>query len=295
MPRAKAAEAPERTLEELAAAFDEGGPETLSSEEMDRLEASWAEQKEPPVEELPAEEPPAEPVPVFRGDRIEQPAPPAFGLDLPERDAYPLSVHEAIAEVARRVQPIAKDRRSSGPGENYQFRGIDDVLAALHPILGDVGLLIIPGEVIEQQREQRATRSGGTLNVCHLRVRYLLVGPDGTQLTGEAWGEAGDSGDKTFCLQTFSIPTQQSAADDPDGSSEPARSFSGEEVGRASNAWQAAKQATTVEELGGIRNRALALLPVPVPLPEQNGQAALGLLFDRRRAELERAAQGVQG
>lgn len=310
--KAKEPEAELTDLEELARRFDEGGPEALSSDEMDRLEASWGDQQ-PAVEkppEQPAEELP-EPSPVF-GRQDGNPAwafqpgsamlDPAAEFDAAQRDDAPLAVHEAVAEVTRRIGIIAKTRRSQGPGENYNFRGIDDVLEALHPILGDVGLLILPGEVIEQQREQRATRAGGTLNVCHLRVRYLLVGPDGTRLTGEAWGEAGDSGDKatqkahsqsykTFCLQTFSIPTQQSAADDPDGSSEPARAFTAEEVGRASNAWQAAKQDTTVAALGETRNRALHLLQVPVPMPEEGGPVALGILFDRRRAELERAAQ----
>lgn len=214
---------------------------------------------------------------------------------------YPLTVHEAIAEVTRQVGHIAKDRRTEG-GERYNFRGIDDVLAALHPVLGDVGLVILPGRMVEHRRETRATRNGGTLNVALVRVRYKLIGPDGTKTSGEAWGEAGDAGDKatqkalsqaykTFALQTFSIPTEESRRDDPDVTNEPGRPFTGEEVNRASNAWAAAQRASTLEELVGVRRRAEHLLPVPVPLPEQNGSAALGLLFDRRLRELEAAVQ----
>jgi hypothetical protein len=222
-----------------------------------------------------------------------------------EEGDYPLTVHEAIAEVTRQVGHIAKDRRTEG-GERYNFRGIDDVLAALHPVLGDVGLVILPGRMVEHRRETRATRNGGTLNVALVRVRYTLIGPDGTKTFGEAWGEAGDAGDKatqkalsqaykTFALQTFSIPTEESRRDDPDVTNEPGRPFTGEEVNRASNAWAAAQRASTLEELVGVRRRAEHLLPVPVPLPEQNGSAALGLLFDRRRNELETATPGGEG
>jgi hypothetical protein len=293
------------------------------------------EETEPtaPAPEVPVEDPPAEPEP--ETDSLpEEPTPPSvqelvdaafqealrkagkgnplnlFGWTgfpraaasaAAEEGDYPLTVHEAIAEVTRQVSHIAKDRRTEG-GERYNFRGIDDVLAALHPVLGDVGLVILPGRMVEHRRETRATRNGGTLNVALVRVRYKLIGPDGTKTSGEAWGEAGDAGDKatqkalsqaykTFALQTFSIPTEESRRDDPDVTNEPGRPFTGEEVGRASNAWQAAKQADSLDALVGVRRRAEHLLDVPVPMPEDGGSAPLSVLFDRRRAELE----GVTG
>lgn len=222
-------------------------------------------------------------------------------FDADQREDYPLTVHEAIAEVTRQVGHIAKDRRTEG-GERYNFRGIDDVLAALHPILGDVGLVILPGKMIEHRRETRATARGGTLNVALVRVRYTMVGPDGTKLRGEAWGEAGDAGDKatqkalsqaykTFALQTFSIPTEESRRDEPDAATDEGRPFTAEEVGRASNAWQAAKAADSLEALVGVRRRAEHLLAVPVPMPEEGAGVPLSVLFDRRLRELESAVQ----
>jgi hypothetical protein len=218
-----------------------------------------------------------------------------------EEGDYPLTVHEAIAEVTQRVEAIAKGRTAS-QGGSYKYRGIDDVLAALHPVLGDVGLVILPGRMVEHRRETRATRNGGTLNVALVRVRYTLIGPDGTKTFGEAWGEAGDAGDKatqkalsqaykTFALQTFSIPTEESRRDDPDVTNEPGRPFTAEEVGRASNAWQAAKRAESLDALVGVRRRAEHLLPVPVPMPEEGDAVPLSVLFDRRLRELESAVQ----
>lgn len=216
--------------------------------------------------------------------------------DADQRDDRPLTVWEAVAEITRSVDPIAKDRTAT-QGASYKYRGIDDVFAAVHPLLGEVGLLIFPGEVVESRFETRATGSGGTLNVARLRVRYTVVGPDGSWLPGEAWGEGGDSGDKatqkahsqsykSFVLQLFSIPTEDSSRDEPDATNPPARPFTAEEIQRATTAARAGEDAGTVEDLAGVRRRALHLLDVPVPL-EDGGIMPLGLLFDARRARLE--------
>jgi hypothetical protein len=214
-----------------------------------------------------------------------------------QREDYLLSVEEAIAEVTRRIGAIEKTGRST---EGYRFRGIDQALAALHPILGDVGLVIVPGKVVREQWETRATAKGGTLNVARLLVSYTFVGPDGTRLRAAAWGEGADSGDKatqkahsqsykTLVFQTFTIPTETSAEDEPDATNEPARPFSRDEVERATRAFGVALEQDSVEGLASVRHRALALLTVPVL---NEGQVApLSWWIDQRRTELE----GVTG
>jgi hypothetical protein len=214
-----------------------------------------------------------------------------FGQDVP------LSVGEAIAEVTRRVPVIAKEHDTES-GERYKYRGIEDVLAALHPILGEVGLVLMPGRITDHRRETRATSKGGTLNVALVTVEYLLIGPDGSETTGSAVGEAHDSGDKatqkamsqaykSFALQTFSIPTQSSADDDPDRTNEEARPFAKEELERAGRAYDAALEADSLEKLVGVRRRAAALLNVPVPMVD-GSLVPLSVLFEARRAALER-------
>lgn len=209
---------------------------------------------------------------------------------------FPLSVGEAITEVTSRIGAIEKTGRST---EGYRFRGIDQALAALHPILADVGLVIMPGKVVRETWETRATSKGGTLNVARLLVRYRLIGPDGSETFAEAWGEGGDSGDKatqkahsqsfkTVVFQTFTIPTEESAADEPDASGEPARPFTPDEVERAGRAANAGQEADTVEKLAGVRQRALTLLSVPVQMVD-GSLVPLSVLFDARLAELDRA------
>jgi hypothetical protein len=214
---------------------------------------------------------------------------------------FPLSVGEAIAEVTRRIDAIPKARRATGAGANYAFRGIDDALAALHPLLGEVGLVILPGQVVREVWETRATSSGGTLNVARLLVRYTFVGPDGSTLPAEAWGEAGDSGDKatqkahsqsykTLVFQAFSIPTEASAADEPDLTNEPARPFTPDEVERAGRALRAALDAPDLPHLVGVRQRAVELLAVPTGTG--GAVAPLSFWLEQRRQELVRAAEG---
>jgi hypothetical protein len=218
-----------------------------------------------------------------------------FGLVTAQREDYPLTVHEAIAEVTRRIGAIEKTGRST---EGYRFRGIDQALAALHPILGDVGLVIVPGQVIRESWETRATAKGGTLNVARLLVRYTFVGPDGSKLRAAAWGEGADSGDKatqkahsqsykTLVFQAFTIPTETSAEDEPDAANPSSRPFTADEIERAGRAYDAALNAATLDALAGVRHRALALLDVPVPMAD-GGAHPLSLLFESRRAAIER-------
>jgi len=277
-------------------------------------------ESEPEPEATSAPEPEPEPEPEedaaaqFDQHNGESPTPPAqsrnlFGFPLhpqmPQPEEYPLTVGEAIAEVTRRVPHIAKDRRAS-QGGSYAYRGIDDVLEALHPLLGDVGLVIMPGRAVREVWETRATSSGGTLNVARLLVRYRFIGPDGSRTSAEVWGEGADSGDKatqkamsqaykSLCLQTFSIPTEASAADDPDATNPAAAPPTPEQVHRARQAWAAAADADSYERLAQIRNQASreGLLGITVVQPPGAvvGDAALGALFDLRRAELEGAGQ----
>jgi hypothetical protein len=70
---------------------------------------------------------------------------------------------------------------------------------------------------------------------------------------------------------------------------EVAASYTPEQRQRAAAANTAGQQATTMAALVAVRQQALseALLPVPVAGPD--GDTALGVLLDQRRAELDRA------
>lgn len=282
-----------------------------------------------PVEDLPAPDPtpvprepeqefldrePAGPVPEQIEGVFAESAGPVFGR-LPEvddaaygpdseplREGYPLSAAEALAEVFRRVQPIAKDRQAEPKAGGYSFRGIDDVYAALHDLFAEVGLVVLPS-TIAREREQRPRSSGSGYNyVTHLHVRLRFLAQDGSSEELDGWGEGADTGDKSTgkaysqaiksaLLAAFLIPTEASAADDPDRTnSEASRAFSPQEVERASTALAAAREARTFDALVNVRRRASELLAVP--LTSEGVLAPLEVHLDGLRRRLESAVPG---
>lgn len=125
-------------------------------------------------------------------------------------------IFKLIPQVMRSVGVIGKGRKNQQQG--YQFRGIDDVYNALQPVLCDLGVFIVP-TVISETREDRQTKSGGTLIYTTLRMSFKFFAPDGSYVEAVTVGEAMDSGDKSSnkaqsaamkyaCLQVFCIPTE---------------------------------------------------------------------------------------
>jgi hypothetical protein len=145
-----------------------------------------------------------------------------------EQTATLMGVQEAITAVMRDIGAIGKNKRNEA--QKFDFRGIDDVLNALHGPLCEHGLVIMP-TVLEREGETRQTSNGGSMNVVHLTVEFKFIGPAGDHLSAVVVSEAQDSGDKAtnkamsaaykyMALQVFCIPTKD--MDEQDASHEPA-------------------------------------------------------------------------
>lgn len=104
-----------------------------------------------------------------------------------------VAVHVALARALAELPSVGKTQRNAQQG--YNFRGIEDIVNAVNPVLGRHGLVILP-DVLERIGEERTTKSGGAWYTVHVHVRYTLVGPAGDTLTCSAWGEGVDNGDK---------------------------------------------------------------------------------------------------
>lgn len=139
-------------------------------------------------------------------------------------------VLSAIADISAELakEGIGKTRKNQQ--QNYQFRGIDDVMVALAPLLAKHRLLILPN-VTEQYREERETKVGGVLFYARLTVQFSFVSAiDGSRETVTTVGEAMDSADKASnkaqsaaykyaTILTFCIPvegTPDADAETPD-------------------------------------------------------------------------------
>lgn len=139
--------------------------------------------------------------------------------DADENETTPApQIYARMSAVMADIGFIAKDRKNTV--QNYAFRGIDDVFAALQPCLIKHGVFFVP-EVIQNDQVERPTKSGGTLIYTTLRVAYTFYAPDGSSVAAVVVGEAMDSGDKSSnkamsaalkyaVLQIFCVPTEAS-------------------------------------------------------------------------------------
>lgn len=115
---------------------------------------------------------------------------------------------------------VAKGQRNAAQG--FNFRGIDQLMNAVAPVISRNGLVILP-RVLERSREERETAKGGAMHFTHIRVAFDFVSvKDGSMHTVETFGEAQDSGDKSTnkamsaalkyaLMQAFMIPTEDMA------------------------------------------------------------------------------------
>ena len=137
-----------------------------------------------------------------------------------------MNVYQSINAVQADLSQvgIAKNRTNT-QGAGFKFRGIDDVLNALSPLLAKHGLVIIP-RVISRTCTERSSKSGGALFYVVIEAEFDFVSAeDGSKTTARMIGEAMDSGDKGMnkaysialkyaLFQAFLIPTEE--LKDPD-------------------------------------------------------------------------------
>lgn len=131
----------------------------------------------------------------------------------------PRGVYAKIAAVQGELAKvgIAKSRRNAQQG--YNFRGIDEVYAALSPLLSAHGLVIVP-RVLEREVVERSTHKGTALFNVTVRAEFdFISADDGSIHTAATFGEAMDSADKATnkamsaaykyaAFMTFAIPTE---------------------------------------------------------------------------------------
>jgi hypothetical protein len=128
-------------------------------------------------------------------------------------------VYEKIAAVQSALAKtgISKSRRNSGQG--YDFRGIDEVYAALSPLLAEHGLCILPRMISREVVERQTAKGGALFNVTVEAEFDFVAAEDGSTHVVRTFGEAMDSADKATnkamsaaykyaALMAFAIPTE---------------------------------------------------------------------------------------
>jgi hypothetical protein len=125
------------------------------------------------------------------------------------------TVYERLVAVFAELPAIGKNSRAPQQMGGYPFRGIEDITAALRPLLAKHGLLYRP-RTLERRDSEWTTGNGKVLHVVDVHVEFTFVDLTGGTVAGDAWGQGSDSGDKatqkaytsalkTFLSQTFCI------------------------------------------------------------------------------------------
>ena len=131
-----------------------------------------------------------------------------------------MSIYNSMLAIQEELTAITKDQRNGQQG--WKFRGVDDVMNTLHPILVKHKVFACP-KVLDIQRTSTTTSKGSCLNYATATVEYNFYDESGESISVTVVGEGMDSGDKATSkalsiaykyamFQTFCIPTE----DDPD-------------------------------------------------------------------------------
>mgnify|MGYP000270408979 CR=1 FL=1 len=103
-------------------------------------------------------------------------------------------IFEKLAAIQKEIDPIAKTQTNQG--QRYNFRGVDDVYNALHPLLAKHEVVTMP-RVLKARREERVTPKGSELIYTMLKVEFAFYAADGSTVSCVCEGEGMDSGDKS--------------------------------------------------------------------------------------------------
>lgn len=131
----------------------------------------------------------------------------------------PHAVYAKIAAVSAELAKvgISKDRKNQQQG--YAFRGIEDVLNTLAPLMSAAGLVILP-RILSRECVERETKNGGVLFSVTVSAAFdFVAAEDGSTHTVQTFGEAMDSADKATnkamsaaykyaAILAFCIPTE---------------------------------------------------------------------------------------
>lgn len=133
-----------------------------------------------------------------------------------------MKIYQAINGIMNEMEAIEKGKKNAQQG--FMYRGVDDVMNTLKPLLAKHKVFVVP-KVLEETREERTTAKGGLLLYSVLKIEYSFYAEDGSCVSAVVIGEGMDSGDKASnkamsvafkyaCFQVFCIPTEDMV--DPD-------------------------------------------------------------------------------
>ena len=126
-------------------------------------------------------------------------------------------IHAAMIGILSEIGAI--DKAQWNTGQKYAFRGIDQFMNTLHPLLVKHRVFITPN-VEHVERSMGTSKNGSVMFSTLLTVRYTFHAEDGSTIDVVSVGEGADSSDKATnkassaafkyaVMQAFCIPTEE--------------------------------------------------------------------------------------
>lgn len=107
-----------------------------------------------------------------------------------------MNVQQAITAAADAVGAVGKYQKMQAGPAKYNYRGLDDLVDAVHPALVAAGVTFSPVNVEMLQQMERTTKSGSIQYHLRALVTYAVYGPEGDSIHATVLAEGTDTGDK---------------------------------------------------------------------------------------------------
>lgn len=138
-------------------------------------------------------------------------------------------IYQQMANVMKDLDAIPKNK--SGSGINYKFRGIDDFMNTLNPVMAKHGVVLsfeildrecYTKEITTKQFDKYSNSQVDKLSIWTtvlLKMKYIFFAKDGSSISCETIGEGKDNSDKAHnkamsvalkyaLMQIFLVPTE---------------------------------------------------------------------------------------
>jgi len=126
------------------------------------------------------------------------------------------AVQEAVRRVMHDIGRIGVGKEGVNEQQRYRFRGIDQFVDSLSPILSRHGVILLP-DAEPPVITEHSTSAGKAQFMCVLTVHWTIVGPRGDILSATTIGQALDTSDKSankamsaafkyLLAQVFAVP-----------------------------------------------------------------------------------------
>ncbi len=139
------------------------------------------------------------------------------------------TVHARVLRVIADLPAIGKDSELSAPGMKFKYRGIEDVMRVLRPLLAEHGVHLVPAHRVVDDQRWETTQGNRSTRHRHvtLETTWTVWGADGDSFEAVTVSEGKDSADKALnkamtaslkyaVLQVFAV-----ADGDDDGDGDP--------------------------------------------------------------------------